>query len=402
MPSALVATLSAPIRDVAARVGPGWSAGGDPAPLLAAVRDELAAVSESASSAWHSAEPEWTGAAAHAAREFSAATVSAVSTIAARADELAAATRTAAAAVARARTRLEAIIEEFEARATALESELDTPGAEQALAEQARRALDEAVAVVEELEAELDGPATTVAAGTDPASTWPAAVAPVGSSGAAGGFGGQPSLGSGSGSGPGSGSGSGLGSGPGSGYGAGLGSALGSGLGSGWGSGLGSGGGRGLPPAQADVGFDPDRGHRPTADPGVFGSGVAITLPDGSTATAPNAVAAGAVRHALTQLGVPYRWGGTTPGVGLDCSGLTQWAYREAGLELPRLAQEQDLGAAVNRNALRPGDLAVWDGHVAMIVGNGQMVEAGDPVKLSPIRTTNAGQGFQGFWRPTA
>ena len=38
----------------------------------------------------------------------------------------------------------------------------------------------------------------------------------------------------------------------------------------------------------------------------------------------------------------------------------------------------------------------------AMIVGAGTMIEAGDPVKLSPIRTTNAGQGFQGFWRPTA
>ena len=137
-------------------------------------------------------------------------------------------------------------------------------------------------------------------------------------------------------------------------------------------------------------------------DPESFGEGIAVTLPDGSTATAPNAVAADAVRHALTQLGVPYVWGGTTPGVGLDCSGLTQWAYREAGLDLPRLAQEQDLGAAVAQNALRPGDLAVWDGHVAMVVGNGQMIEAGDPVKLSPIRTDNAGQGFQGFWRPTA
>ena len=114
-----------------------------------------------------------------------------------------------------------------------------------------------------------------------------------------------------------------------------------------------------------------------------------------------SALAASAVRHALTQLGVPYQWGGTAPGVGLDCSGLTQWAYHEAGLELPRLAQEQDVGAAVSAGSLRPGDLAVWDGHVAMIVGNGTMIEAGDPVKLSPIRTTNAGQGFQGFWRPT-
>ena len=132
------------------------------------------------------------------------------------------------------------------------------------------------------------------------------------------------------------------------------------------------------------------------------GSGVAVRLPDGSTVKAPNRVAADAVRHALTQLGVPYDWGGTTPGVGLDCSGLTQWAYHEAGLNLPRLAQEQDVGAAVSPNALLPGDLAVWDGHVAMVVGNGMMIEAGDPVQLSPIRTTNLGQGFQGFWRPTA
>jgi cell wall-associated NlpC family hydrolase len=56
----------------------------------------------------------------------------------------------------------------------------------------------------------------------------------------------------------------------------------------------------------------------------------------------------------------------------------------------------------VDAGSLRPGDLAVWDGHVAMIVGNGTMIEAGDPVHLSPIRTANAGQGFQGFWRPTA
>jgi cell wall-associated NlpC family hydrolase len=127
-----------------------------------------------------------------------------------------------------------------------------------------------------------------------------------------------------------------------------------------------------------------------------------VRLPDGSTVMAPNETAASAVRHALTQLGVPYRWGGEAPGVAMDCSGLTQWAYHEAGLDLPRLAQEQDIGRPVARGSLRPGDLAVWDGHVAMIVGDGTMIEAGDPVKLSPIRTTNAGQGFQGFWRPTA
>nr|WP_298441282.1 C40 family peptidase [Gordonia sp. (in: high G+C Gram-positive bacteria)] len=127
---------------------------------------------------------------------------------------------------------------------------------------------------------------------------------------------------------------------------------------------------------------------------------VPIRLPDGSVAYAPNQRAATAVRAALSQRGVPYVWGGTTP-AGFDCSGLTQWAYRQAGLELPRLAQDQDTaGFRVSQSDLRPGDLAVWSGHVAMIVGNGQMVEAGDPVQVSAIRTTNLDQQFEGFYRP--
>lgn len=136
---------------------------------------------------------------------------------------------------------------------------------------------------------------------------------------------------------------------------------------------------------------------------GVSGAtgGVEVELPDGSTATAPNAEAAAAVRNALTQQGVPYAWGGTTPGVGLDCSGLTQWAYGQAGVDIPRLAQEQGIGNQIDQNNLMPGDLAVWDGHVAMVIGNGQMVEAGDPVEISAIRTTNSGMGFHGFYRPT-
>ena len=150
---------------------------------------------------------------------------------------------------------------------------------------------------------------------------------------------------------------------------------------------------------------DPTRGAQTmpaglsATNPG--GTGVAITLPDGSVAYAPNERAATAVRAALSQQGVPYVWGGTTPGQGLDCSGLTQWAYREAGIELPRLAQEQDTaGDAVAQGDLQPGDLAVWSGHVAMYVGNGQLVEAGDPVSVSPLRTTNMGQTFEGFYRP--
>ncbi len=132
------------------------------------------------------------------------------------------------------------------------------------------------------------------------------------------------------------------------------------------------------------------------------GKGVEVTLPDGSTATAPNEQAATAVRAALGQQGVPYVWGGNAPGQGLDCSSLTKYAYGEAGVELPRLAQEQGIGhTQVDPSNLMPGDLAVWDGHVAMVIGNGQMVEAGDPVQVSAIRTENIGMQFYGFYRPT-
>ncbi|MDT5290479.1 MAG: peptidoglycan DL-endopeptidase CwlO [Mycobacterium sp.] len=367
VPSSLVSALAAPIREVQALVGPGWSGDGDPATVLADVRDALNDVSAAGRRAWNDAAGQWAGAGADAASEFTHATVTAVDALAIRADHLGATTANAADAVARARARLRTIIDEFEARAAALEADLEAPGAAQSLIDEARRALDEAVAVVDELRAELDAQAAAVtappgsAAPTMPAATTPTAAVP----GWAGGTG--------------------------------LGSSGAGASGGGWPS--------GAPFPSAQGGWSDTDTSAPTrelSDPTEFGSGVGVTLPDGSTATAPNAVAASAVRHALTQLGVPYDWGGTTPGVGLDCSGLTQWAYHEAGLDLPRLAQEQDVGAAVNQASLRPGDLAVWDGHVAMIVGDGLMIEAGDPIHLSSIRTTNAGQGFQGFWRPTA
>ncbi|WP_285188733.1 C40 family peptidase [Rhodococcus sp. MEB041] len=150
--------------------------------------------------------------------------------------------------------------------------------------------------------------------------------------------------------------------------------------------------------------FAPTAPEQPAdpASPGADGTGTLVTLPDGSTAMAPNERAAGAVRFALAQQGTPYVWGGTTPGQGLDCSGLTQSAYGTAGVDLPRLAADQAVGSPVSAEDLMPGDLAVWDGHVAMVVGNGQMVEAGDPVSVSAVRTSNVGMSFHGFYRPTA
>lgn len=116
----------------------------------------------------------------------------------------------------------------------------------------------------------------------------------------------------------------------------------------------------------------------------------------------PSERAATAVRVALSQLGLPYEWGAVKPGESFDCSGLTSWAYRQAGVALPRHSTDQAVGQPVDRADLRPGDLIVWQGHVAMYVDRGRMIEAGDPVRLTPLRTSNVGMPFLGFFRPTA
>jgi peptidoglycan DL-endopeptidase CwlO len=380
MTSPLVSALSAPLRNVQALVGPGWS-GPDPATAFRSVRERLEEVADATERAWVRASAQWHGSAAAQAEQFAHATVIAIAAMSMTAGQLGDHTEAATTAVAGARERLRVIVEDFETRATLMETALDQPGTAAQLIDEAKRALDEAIGLVDGLRAELGGHADAVAAGPA-ATTGPLAAGP---SPSAAGWTARPA---GFSPNPGLGETAGLGS---------LGSATGFGQ-----SGLGA------PALGALAG--PLAGnwlkklpHTPTAlaDPGMFGAGEAVTLPDGSTATAPNRVAADAVRHALTQLGVPYKWGGTSPGVGLDCSGLTQWAYHQAGLDIPRLAQEQDVGSAISGHDLRPGDLAVWDGHVAMIVGKGTMIEAGDPVQLSPIRTTNAGQGFHGFFRPT-
>lgn len=109
-------------------------------------------------------------------------------------------------------------------------------------------------------------------------------------------------------------------------------------------------------------------------------------------------VTARAVAAALGQTGVPYVYGGNTPGGGLDCSSLVQYAYRSAGLTLPRTAAEQaTMGRPVQLSAVKPGDLLTYNygggiTHVALAIGGGMIVEAsqpGHPVATRKIYTSN-------------
>jgi len=107
------------------------------------------------------------------------------------------------------------------------------------------------------------------------------------------------------------------------------------------------------------------------------------------------------LRRAQGLLGTPYRWGGTSPDSGFDCSGLVNYVFRTAlGIELPRVSREMaSNGEQVDRSALAAGDLVFFGrrgkrvDHVGIYIGDGQFVHAprtGRDVTVSRLDT--------GYW----
>ncbi|MFE1087934.1 NlpC/P60 family protein [Streptomyces sp. WA1-19] len=92
---------------------------------------------------------------------------------------------------------------------------------------------------------------------------------------------------------------------------------------------------------------------------------------------------AAALAAAKSKVGTPYVWGATGPN-SFDCSGLTSWAFSQAGYTIPRMSQDQaNAGTRIaSQSALKPGDLVIFYSdlhHVGFYAGNGQVLHAPKP-----------------------
>ncbi|MGW4060825.1 NlpC/P60 family protein [Amycolatopsis sp. NPDC004747] len=131
-------------------------------------------------------------------------------------------------------------------------------------------------------------------------------------------------------------------------------------------------------------------GKLPSADRRRLG-----TVQDNGSYLGPPGAANDALQAALSKRGSEYEWGATGPDE-FDCSGLTSWAYQQAGITIPRTSRRQfTAGKAVPLTQLVPGDLLFYDDgtgnagaihHVAMYVGDGKMVDAPTEGQLVDVR----------------
>ncbi|MER5743655.1 NlpC/P60 family protein [Streptomyces sp. NPDC059913] len=106
---------------------------------------------------------------------------------------------------------------------------------------------------------------------------------------------------------------------------------------------------------------------------------------------------AAALQAASTQVGKPYGRGGTGPST-FDCSGLTQWAYAQANVQISRVTYTQvNDGVRIGRSALKPGDLVFFNNtsHVALYAGNNTVLHAPYPGTVVRYESMNTIGSFQ-------
>ncbi len=117
----------------------------------------------------------------------------------------------------------------------------------------------------------------------------------------------------------------------------------------------------------------------------------------GNSGTNNQNAAAAIVNAAYSQLGVPYVWGGSRPGKGLDCSGLTQYCHRVAGISIPRYSGDQSAqGRSVSDP--QPGDIFCQPGHVGIYIGGGKVIHAPEPGDVVKISNVWGNHWFVRYW----
>lgn len=123
------------------------------------------------------------------------------------------------------------------------------------------------------------------------------------------------------------------------------------------------------------------------SNPPSGGGGYIPPAPDPNASAAQIAIAA-----AESQLGKPYVWASADPNVGFDCSGLTSWAWAQAGVYIPHSSASQYATLPhVSLSEIQPGDLLFFYtpiSHVALYIGNGQMIHARHPGAGGEVQIT--------------
>lgn len=113
------------------------------------------------------------------------------------------------------------------------------------------------------------------------------------------------------------------------------------------------------------------------------------------------------VQNAMRYRGVPYVFGGTSPG-GFDCSGFTRYVFAQSGIYLPRMADEQfEVGRHVSSNHLQPGDLVFFStyeagaSHSGIYIGDGRFISAtsSSGVKVDSLDSSYWGPRYIGARR---
>src|SRR5690625_2796398 len=106
----------------------------------------------------------------------------------------------------------------------------------------------------------------------------------------------------------------------------------------------------------------------------ISGGGTSAPAPAHSATNSQQAI----VDAARSQIGASYSWGTSNPGVSFDCSGLSSYAYAQAGIDLPRTSSQQvAAGTTVSKSEAQPGDLVVWPGHLGIYAGGDTVIDAG-------------------------